>query len=144
MAVIIVHDARPFNACYLLHGDPLEQTLRDNGYPIAPNGSTVTATLQAAQPGTASNVVAGLLTVLTSAIPGVDQVVNLQPINNAQDAETDHGLADARRGVQEARTALDKGDYPAAGASASAAIAQLSAVTRDFEAVGAPAARRRR
>lgn len=59
------------------------------GYPIPPDGTSVTATIQAVEPGTASNVIAGILTVLTSAIPGVDQVVNLQPINNAKDAETD-------------------------------------------------------
>ncbi len=59
------------------------------GYPIPTDGTIVTATIQAVQQGIASNVMAGLLTVMTSAIPGVDQVVNLQPINNAKDAETD-------------------------------------------------------
>ncbi|MBO9539689.1 baseplate J/gp47 family protein [bacterium] len=59
------------------------------GYPLPPDGTTVTATIQAVEPGSLSNVIAGILTVLTSAIPGVDEVVNLQPINNARDAETD-------------------------------------------------------
>lgn len=60
-----------------------------SGYLMPANGTTVTATVQAVQAGTASNVLIGLLTVLTSAIPGIDQVVNLQPINNAIEAETD-------------------------------------------------------
>lgn len=59
------------------------------GYVMPPDGTTVTATIQATQPGTGSNVLAGVLTVMTSAIPGIDQVVNLQPINTAKDAESD-------------------------------------------------------
>jgi len=59
------------------------------GYPIAPDGTSVTATIQAAEPGTGSHVVAGILTVLTSSIPGLDEVVNHDSISNAKDAETD-------------------------------------------------------
>ncbi len=59
------------------------------GFVMPADGTTVSATIQAVQPGIASNVMAGVLTVFTSAIPGVDQVVNLQPINGAKDAETD-------------------------------------------------------
>ena len=59
------------------------------GFVMPADGTTVTATIQAVVPGSASNVMAGVLTVFTSAIPGVDQVVNLQPINGAKDAETD-------------------------------------------------------
>lgn len=76
---------------YTVIADPSNPaySLALSGYPMPANGTTVSATIQAVQAGTASNVIAGLLTVLTSAIPGIDQVVNLQPIDNAQDAETD-------------------------------------------------------
>lgn len=76
---------------YVVVADPFnpDYDMILSGYPIPPDGTSVTTTIQAVEPGTASNVIAGILTVLTSAIPGVDEVVNLQPINNAKDAETD-------------------------------------------------------
>lgn len=76
---------------YVVVADPSNPSYNQAlaGYPMPSDGTTVTATIQAVQAGTASNVIAGILTTLTSAIPGIDQVVNLQPIDNAQDAETD-------------------------------------------------------
>jgi hypothetical protein len=53
-------------------------------------------------------------------------------------------VADGERAVQEARAALDRGDYAAAQAAAAAANTALGAAMRDLEAAIAAAARRRR
>ena len=53
-------------------------------------------------------------------------------------------LADGERLVQEARTALERGDYMAASTSATSATASLADAMRDVAAVGSPPARGRR
>jgi hypothetical protein len=53
-------------------------------------------------------------------------------------------VADADQRVQEARAALDRGDYKAAEAAAAAANATLSTATQNLEAAAAAAAKRRR
>ena len=53
-------------------------------------------------------------------------------------------VADADRLVQEARAALDRGDYKAAQTAAAAANATLSTATKDLEDAAAAAAKRRR
>ena len=51
---------------------------------------------------------------------------------------------DADKQVQEARAAIDRGDYKAAQAAATAANAALAAATQNLEAAAAAAAKRRR
>jgi hypothetical protein len=53
-------------------------------------------------------------------------------------------VADADQRVQEARTAVDRGDYKAAQSAAAAANAALSAATQTLEAAAGAAAKRRR
>jgi uncharacterized phage protein gp47/JayE len=50
---------------------------------------TVTIPVSAQQPGSAGNVQAGTITMLATAIPGVDTVVNNAAFTNGLDAETD-------------------------------------------------------
>jgi hypothetical protein len=53
-------------------------------------------------------------------------------------------IADAERLVQEARSALDRGDYAKASASAASANTALKGAARDLDAAAAAAGRRRR
>jgi hypothetical protein len=53
-------------------------------------------------------------------------------------------VADSQARVQEARTAVERGDYAAALTAASAAKAALTAAARDLDAAAAPPSRRRR
>jgi hypothetical protein len=53
-------------------------------------------------------------------------------------------IADAEQGVQEARTAFDAGNYPAATDAATRTITTLRRISRDLEAMIAPAPHRRR
>lgn len=62
------------------------------GYALAANAASVTLPVQAVTPGSASNILAGTLTVLTSAIPGVDAVTNAAPFTGGLDAESDDAL----------------------------------------------------
>ena len=59
-------------------------------------------------------------------------------------AEPTQTVADAERRVQEARSAMARGDYAVVVATASAVTPGLAAAERQIEAAGAPAARRRR
>lgn len=63
-----------------------------NGYYIASEQSSVSVTAQAATPGTAANVAAGLLTVPTTTVQGVDTVINAAAFTGGTAAETDSAL----------------------------------------------------
>jgi uncharacterized phage protein gp47/JayE len=63
-----------------------------NGYVIAAGISSATATVQSVNTGTATNVLAGTITVLTQAIQYVDTVTNAAGFTNAANAETDSAL----------------------------------------------------
>lgn len=60
-----------------------------NGYAVAPGQSALTVPVAAQIAGSAGNVLAGSITLLATAIPGVDLVVNAAPTQNGADAETD-------------------------------------------------------
>lgn len=60
-----------------------------NAYVLAAGQSSVTATVQALNAGSASNVAAATLIQIGSPLPGIDTVTNAAPVTNGLDAETD-------------------------------------------------------
>ena len=60
-----------------------------NGYTLAAGVAAVDVPVQGVSPGSAGNVLAGTITLLATAIPGVDTVNNAAPLANGLDAETD-------------------------------------------------------
>lgn len=62
------------------------------GFVIAAGVASLTCTVQALTPGAAGNVLANTITLLASAVPGVDTVTNAQPMIDGADAETDAAL----------------------------------------------------
>lgn len=60
-----------------------------NAYVITAGVTSCTATVQANTAGSSSNVGAGLITLLGSAVPGVDTVTNAGAFTNGADAESD-------------------------------------------------------
>ena len=62
------------------------------GFVIAPGVASVNVTVQAALSGSAGNVQAGAISLIASAIPGVDAVTNAASFTNGIDAETDAAL----------------------------------------------------
>ncbi|MGH7152479.1 MAG: baseplate J/gp47 family protein [Acetobacteraceae bacterium] len=63
-----------------------------SGYVMAAGVGSVTVPIAAQVPGAAGNVQAGVVTLLVTAIPGVDLVVNPAPVQNGLDAESDSAL----------------------------------------------------
>jgi uncharacterized phage protein gp47/JayE len=63
-----------------------------SGYVMATTASTVTVPVIAQIAGSGGNVQAGAITLLASAIPGVDAVGNAAAFNNGLDAEADSAL----------------------------------------------------
>lgn len=59
------------------------------GYALAPGTASVTAPVAALAAGAAGNAQANVVTVLTSAVPGVDTVTNASPFTSGVDAEAD-------------------------------------------------------
>jgi uncharacterized phage protein gp47/JayE len=62
------------------------------GYFVPAATASVTVTVQDLVAGTAGNVVAGAISLLAVAVPGIDQVTNGSPFVNGVDAETDPAL----------------------------------------------------
>ncbi|WP_433867110.1 baseplate J/gp47 family protein [Ralstonia wenshanensis] len=62
------------------------------GYVIAAGISSVNVTVQAVTSGSAGNAVAGSVTTIVGAIPGVDTVTNAAQFSNGVDAESDAAL----------------------------------------------------
>lgn len=60
-----------------------------NAYVLAVGQSSLTATVQAANPGSSSNVTAGQLSQLGTNVAGIDFVTNAAPATNGLDAESD-------------------------------------------------------
>ena len=58
-------------------------------YTLAAGISSITVPVAAQVPGSAGNVQAATVTLLATAVPGVDAVVNASPFTNGLDAETD-------------------------------------------------------
>jgi len=63
-----------------------------NGYVLAAGIASVTATVVADVPGSAGNVQPGAITVLSSAIAGVDTVTNALALTGGMDAESDQAF----------------------------------------------------
>lgn len=59
------------------------------GYQVPAGLSSFNAAVQAQVPGAQGNVLAGAVTLLASAIPGIDAVSNASPLAGGRDAETD-------------------------------------------------------
>lgn len=64
-------------------------TPSQNAYVLPIGQSSLTATVQALQPGTTSNVAAGQLTQIGSPLAGIDTVTNAAPITNGINQESD-------------------------------------------------------
>ncbi len=60
-----------------------------NGYAIAAGVSAVNVPVTALTPGIAGNVQAGAVSLLASALPGIDSVTNANAFQNGAEAETD-------------------------------------------------------
>ena len=63
-----------------------------NGYALATGVATLNVPIAAQIAGTVGNVQAGAITMLASALPGIDTVTNPAPLQNGLDAETDDAL----------------------------------------------------
>ena len=61
---------------------------------LAAGQTSVNATVQAAQPGSASNVVAGAVSYIVSSVSGIETVTNAAGFSNGNDAETDSQRAE--------------------------------------------------
>jgi uncharacterized phage protein gp47/JayE len=60
-----------------------------NGYALGPGIAALDVPVVAQTAGAAGNVQVGAISLLSSALPGVDSVANVAPIQNGMDAETD-------------------------------------------------------
>ena len=83
-----------------------------NAYVIPAGTASATVSAQAVTAGSAGNVQIGVLTSLTSPIPGVDTVTNAAAITNGIDAESDAAL---RARFQLYIQSLEKGTLAAVG-----------------------------
>ncbi|CAH2606510.1 Baseplate protein (plasmid) [Rhodovastum atsumiense] len=62
------------------------------GATLAAGATSVTVPVQAQTAGTVGNVLAGTITLISAALPGVDTVTNATAFTNGEDAETDAAL----------------------------------------------------
>jgi uncharacterized phage protein gp47/JayE len=67
-------------------------SVSQNGYALAAGISSVDVPVVAANAGSAGNVQAGAITLMASALPGVDTVTNAAPLQGGLDAESDAAL----------------------------------------------------
>lgn len=76
---------------YQTIADPSQPTWNaaQNAYVLAIGQTSLTATVQALQAGTAANVIAGQLSQLGQSLPGIDQVTNPSIISSGINQETD-------------------------------------------------------
>lgn len=74
------------------------------GYQLQPTGLQVTVPVVAQAPGQAGNVQAGSIVMLSSAIPGIDNVTNAGPLLGGLDAESDAALRIRFGGFIDSRT----------------------------------------
>jgi uncharacterized phage protein gp47/JayE len=63
-----------------------------NGYVLPAGVASLPVSVIAQAPGAAGNVQAGAVTMLATAMPGIDTVVNAAPFQNGVDAESDAAL----------------------------------------------------
>lgn len=74
------------------------------GYVLPPSATDVNVPVRATVPGRAGNVQAGVLVLLSTAIPGVDAVMNDYPASGGLDAEIDAALRFRFGGYIDSRT----------------------------------------
>ena len=77
---------------FVVVGDPSNPAWTGTGYTLMGSENLVTVRVQAQQAGASGNVVAHSITVLATAIPGIDSVTNLFAMSGGIDAETDDAL----------------------------------------------------
>ncbi len=67
-------------------------TPKAGGYTLGAGVASIVLPITAVAPGAAGNVQAGAITLLATAIPGVDTVLNAAPLSGGLDAESDAAL----------------------------------------------------
>ena len=77
---------------YAVVADTANAAWTGAGYALAASALAVTVPVAAVTAGSGGNVLAGSVTVLTSALPGIDRVTNAAPFANGRDAETDQAM----------------------------------------------------
>lgn len=82
----------PSDQLFAVIADTLNPAWSASGYAINATILSMSVPVMAQQPGSSGNVVAGALTLLASAIPGIDTVANLLPMAGGLDAESDAAL----------------------------------------------------
>ncbi len=81
--------ADPTNGAYVASYQPLGATAPTGGYVMPAQVGSVLVPVQAVTPGSAGNVAAGSISLLSSQMPGVDTVTNPAAVTNAADQESD-------------------------------------------------------
>jgi uncharacterized phage protein gp47/JayE len=84
--------------------DSSEAAWNGSGYALASTALEIIVPIQAVVPGQAGNVQAGLLVLLSTAIPGIDGVTNDYPMTGGLDAEGDIALRSRFGGFIDSRT----------------------------------------
>ncbi len=69
-----------------------EYSASQSGYIVANGLASIDLPVQAQTPGSAGNILAGVVTLLATAVPGVDTVSNAAPFSEGMDAESDVAL----------------------------------------------------
>ena len=67
-------------------------TTTATGYVVPPGVASVNLPVSAQAPGSAGNVLAGMISLIATAIPGIDTVNNPAALSGGEDAETDAAL----------------------------------------------------
>lgn len=119
--------ADPTNAAYSATG---------GNYALGAATGSVSVPVQAVVGGSAGNVQAGEITMMATAIPGIDTVTNPLPFINGMDAETDAGL---RARFQNWAPSLSRAT-PVAVRNAASGVQQnvVTAIAEDVDTAGNP------
>jgi uncharacterized phage protein gp47/JayE len=107
-----------------------------NGYVVASGIASIDLPVVAAVPGSAGNVQAGAISILASAVPGIDTVSNPAAFQNGLDAESDDAFRSRFRNFIASRSRAT----PAAVGYAIASIQQglHYAIQENFDPAGQP------
>ena len=89
---------------FVVVGDAGRAGWTGSGYAIAAGASEVVAPVRAVTAGRAGNVQAGVVRLLSTAVPGVDQVINDYAATGGLDAESDEALRVRFSGFIDSRT----------------------------------------
>lgn len=77
---------------FAVAADPANPAWTGGGFALAPAATSLILPIQATAPGSAGNVQPGTISLLASAIPGVDAVTNVAATTGGLDAENDDAL----------------------------------------------------